>query len=218
MKSHRKPVRTSTRGKYDRNTSSRERQRQQYEALLAAATTELAQHGFADTAVEAIVSRAQMSRRTFYEHFDDLRDVLHQIHDRAATLAFGVITAQIQMSDEPLERIRTGIAAYLGAIAANPEVARVVFVVVRSAGPEFETRHDIETQRYAELMLEMLKEAHRRGQLSGPPDPTMAYALTAGIEAIGLRQITKKDLRPTRESAEALVTMAFRAFGVIGAS
>ena len=206
--------RATTRGKYDRTQPAKERRAQQREALLDAATTVFAQSGFAHASVESIVKRARMSRRTFYEHFKDLRDVLHRVHDRAANLAFAFISAQLQATADPLDRIRVGIHAYLGAIAANREAARVVFREARSAGPEYEPRRERESQRYTNLLLDALKDAHRAGQIPVPPDETIAYALTTGIEGVALRYILRKEEEKAAQAAPALVAMAFRAFGV----
>ncbi len=208
------PRRASTRGKYDRGQSPSARRAAQREAMLDAATFVIAGKGFGQASVEAIVLRAGMSRRTFYEHFEDLRDVLHQIHDRAADLAFAFVSTQLNAEHDPLEQIRAGISAYLGAIAAHPNVARVVFREVRSAGPEFHARREKETERYTQLLLAALARAHRRGQLAHPPDETIAYALSAAVEAVALRMLARKD--DPAHAADALVQLAWRAFGAGG--
>ncbi len=205
--------RATTRGKYDRGQSAKERRAQQHAALLDAATTVFARIGFAHASVESIVKRARMSRRTFYEHFKDLADVLHHVHDRAANIAFAMISAQLAATADPLDRIALGIHAYLGAIAANKEAARVVFREARSAGPEWEPRRERESQRYTHLLLEALHDAHRQGKISGPPDETIAYALTTGIEGVALRYISRNEEEKAAEAAPALVALAFRAFG-----
>ena len=79
------------RGIYDRSRSQRERRQAQRDALLDAATTVFATRGFALATVELIVGAAGMSRRTFYEHFVDIRDILLRVHERAAQLAFGLV-------------------------------------------------------------------------------------------------------------------------------
>jgi AcrR family transcriptional regulator len=205
------PKKPTRRGKYDRGQTAKVRRAAQREALLDAATHVIARRGFAHASVETIVRRAGMSRRTFYEHFKDLRDVLHKIHDRAADLAFAFISAQLKAERDPLAQIRSGIHSYLGAIAANPEVARVVFREVRAAGPEYEPRREKETERYTQLLLGSLQLAHRRGQLTHPPDETTAYAISAAVEAVALRSLGAAP--PDPSAAEALVRLAFRAFG-----
>lgn len=205
----------SRRGKYDRAQPAKARRAQQRDALLDAATTVFAKSGFARASVAAIVKRAGMSRRTFYAHFRDLRDVLHRVHDRAANLAFTLISQQLAQVAHPLERIRLGIQLYLSAIAQNPEAARVVFREVRSAGPEYEPRHERESQRYADLLMASMRQAHAQGLLAAPPDETIAWAVSKGVEAVALRYLTRKEEARAAEAAPALTTLAFRAFGVV---
>ncbi len=202
----------SRRGKYDRAQPTKERKAEQRDALLVAATQVFAKSGFARASVEAIVRRARMSRRTFYEHFTDLRDVLRHVHDRAANLAFTLISGQLAQIADPLERIRTGIGLYLTAIAQNPDAARVVFRV--AAGPEHEPRHQKESERYTKLLLDSMKEAHRKKLIPRVPDETTAYAVSTGIEAVALRFVTNGEAQNATQATEALVALAFRAFGV----
>ena len=63
-------------GKYDRGRSPRERWDEQHTKLLEAATVVIARRGFGAAAVEGVIAQAGMSRRTFYEHFDDMHDLL----------------------------------------------------------------------------------------------------------------------------------------------
>src|SRR5512142_3344759 len=88
------------RGKYDRSRSPDERQKEQQRRLLEAAAHVFAEKGWADATVEAIVNRAGMSRRTFYEHFDDLRDCLLTLHDRVTRGAVRAIETQIAGRDD----------------------------------------------------------------------------------------------------------------------
>lgn len=199
------------RGKYDRAQPAKERKQAQRDALLDAATVVFAKSGFARASVEAIVQKAGMSRRTFYAHFGDLRDVLRHVHDRAANLAFSLISQRLAEISHPLERIRTGIGLYLGAIATNPDAARVVFRV--AAGPEHEPRHARESQRYADLLLASLREAHAKGLIPQPPDETIAYAVTTGIEGVALRCLAQKRPEAAVEAAPAMVALVFQAFG-----
>src|SRR5687768_14436637 len=75
-------------GRYDRTMPASERREEQRRRLLAAAAEMFADKGYAGATVEGIVSRAGMSRRTFYEHFADLGDALLKLHDHAASLAY----------------------------------------------------------------------------------------------------------------------------------
>jgi AcrR family transcriptional regulator len=187
---------TSGRGKYDRSLTAAARQADQRTQLLDAATSVIAAKGFGATTVEAIVARAGMSRRTYYEHFTDVRDVLAQIYERAATISLTMVTSSARAHTDPLEALRAGLAAYFLAVSTYPEVARVMFQEYRQGGRDFETRYQKDSARYAELLLEMLQAVHKTGQLSKKPTEATVFAVAKGIEGLAVRAIA------TRQHAE----------------
>src|SRR5262245_23747833 len=65
------PTRKRGPGKYDRGSSPEQRRAEQRRALILAALEAFATKGYANTSVGVIVRRAGMSRRTFYEHFQE---------------------------------------------------------------------------------------------------------------------------------------------------
>ncbi|MFO0722145.1 MAG: TetR/AcrR family transcriptional regulator [Myxococcota bacterium] len=206
-----KPTRRG-RGKYDRSQTSDQRRQVQRDTLLDAATTVFAARGFAGATVEAIIELCGMSRRTFYEHFEDIRDALRHVHDRAASTAFQLVQKVLSAEPDPVERIRAGITAYLTMIASYPDVASVVLREVRSAGPEYEHRRELETTRYAGLLFESLALAHASGQLRRAPDELTVYALATSVEAVAMRYIARAEAPLAPEAAPKLIELILRAF------
>jgi len=200
------------RGQYDRSLSAEERFDQQRARLVEAAAMVFADVGYARATVEAIVQRAGMSRRTFYEHFRDVKDALHHVHSFLAGQAFQLIEAALKEIEDPLERIRVGAASFFGAIAANGPLARVIFREVRAAGPEFETRWELETMRYVVLMLQAINEAHAKGLVSRAPDELTVFTLLAGAEAVAMRSVNRGEEAKLIEAAPTIAELIIRAF------
>ncbi len=200
------------RGQYDRSLSPHERFDQQRERLVEAAAMVFADVGYARATVEAIVQRAGMSRRTFYEHFKDVKDALHHVHASLAGPAFTLLEAALKPIEDPLERIRVGAMAFFGAIAGNGALARVIFREVRAAGPEFEARWELETMRYVVLMLQALSEAHAKGLVSHPPDELSVFTLLAGAEAVAMRFVNRGEEAKLLDAAPQLAELIIRAF------
>jgi AcrR family transcriptional regulator len=182
----------SSRGKYDRSLTAAARLADQRTKLLDAATSVIAAKGFGETTVEAIVARAGMSRRTYYEHFSDVRDVLAQIYDRAATISLTMVMSSARAHTEPLEALRAGLAAYFLAVTTYPEVARVMFQEYRQGGRDFEARYQRDSARYAELLLELLEAVHASGAIARKPTEPTVFAIAKGIEGLAVRAIAKK--------------------------
>jgi len=202
------------RGKYDRARSADERHKEQLARLLDAAGQVFAETGWADATVEAIVTRAGMSRRTFYEHFDDLKDCLLAFHQKATRRAFKAVELAVQTADpKPGQRLRMGVAGFLGGIGMFPHVARVLFRVVRSAGPEFETVHEQMMARFAKLVYDGVADAHALGRTELPPDELRVFALVSAMEAVAMRYVLRGEESKAMEAAPILIDMVQRAFG-----
>jgi AcrR family transcriptional regulator len=204
------------RGKYDRTRSPDEREKEQLSRLLDAAGHVFAEVGWADATVEAIVSRAGMSRRTFYEHFADLRDCLRIFHQKATRRAFRAVEMAVENAPaSPGERLRLGVAGFLGGIVAFPHVARVLFRVVRSAGPEFEAVHEEMINRFAKLFFDGLAAAHEAGRMTVPPDELRVFAVVSAMEAVAMRYVLRGEEAKAMEAAPVFVDMVERAFGSV---
>lgn len=215
MKTKRGTFLKTKRGKYDRSLDGPQRKAQQRQALLAAATHVFGTVGAREATVEAIVAKARMSRRTFYEHFQDVYDCLAQLHASLADEAWQQLQAVVALSEDPMERIRLGIAGFFAAIATHPVEARVVFREIRVAGPKFEARWELELTRYTSLLLTSLTEAHAKGLLARRPSEESVYVLTTGLEALGIRYVTRGNAERLADTAEPMADLVLQAFGVL---
>src|SRR5262245_57415806 len=59
--------------------------------LIDAMAQAVAEHGYGATTVARVVSRAGVSRKTFYEHFSDKEDCLLALYDTAIGYVLGRI-------------------------------------------------------------------------------------------------------------------------------
>jgi AcrR family transcriptional regulator len=200
------------RGKYDRTRTPDERQKDQRSRLLDAAARVFAEKGWAEATVEAIVVRAGMSRRTFYEHFDDLKDCLLTLHDRVTRAAVRAVETQIVGVEDPAELLRLGVMGFLGGIAAFPHIARVMFRVVREAGPEFEPMHDRMMARFMRLMNDGVQLAYEQKKVAEPPDELRVFALCSAMEAVAMRYVMRGEEEKALDAAPILIEMVTKVF------
>jgi len=200
------------RGRYDRTQSSDQRRREQRTRLLDAATRVFARDSAARATVEAIVTEAGMSRRTFYEHFDGVGHVLDKVYDRAARLAYAAVEQIVRAESDPIAQVRVGVAAYLGLVAMNADAARVVFQEYRRAGLEQELRFERDGERYAQLLLESLSAAHAAGQIEQPPNEVACFALIKGVEAVAIRHLLRREEDRLTAAVPALTELVLGAF------
>jgi AcrR family transcriptional regulator len=106
-------------------------------ARIIAATIAIAsEQGVGGVTVSRVLTKARMSRRTFYELFDDCGDCLcaayEQILDRAVSRARPAYEAEKRWVD----RVRAGLRAALEFFDERPEFARLCFLQAPAAGEQ----------------------------------------------------------------------------------
>jgi AcrR family transcriptional regulator len=178
-------------GRYDRSQTSDQRSSARVEHILDQATEVFATRGYVGTRVEDIVQQTGISRRTLYQHFDSIDELLRQIYDRAVTTSFTTVLERLMTVADPIERVHVGVASFMGLMAENPSAARVVFEVYRHAGPSQAAHHELNTTRWANVMFDFLNAAFLAGRVVRAPDESTVYALAKGLEALGVRAIVR---------------------------
>jgi AcrR family transcriptional regulator len=135
--------------------------------LLEAVGGAVAEKGYAATTIDDIVRGAGVSKKTFYEHFQDklgaflaayeaASDQLYEHVRIAQDAAAGAGAPAADNADDAwLERTHAGIRAYLRWLAAEPALARVFLIEVAAAGPEALARRERLRDRYAGRMREL---------------------------------------------------------------
>ena len=201
------------RGQYDRTQTQGERQAARREQILDAATEVFAARTYVATRVDDIVAYAKISRRTLYEDFDSVDAIMDAVYERAVRTSFQTVFERLAGVSDPVERIHVGVRAYFETIASNPSAARVVFEEYRYAGPTQAARYELNTTRYALLMLEFLNAVYAAGRLARAPDETTVYALTKGCEAVGVRAIHRGEHAQLPDVAPVMARLLLEAFG-----
>jgi AcrR family transcriptional regulator len=200
------------RGKYDRARSPADRHEEQRSRLLDAAATVFANKGFPHASVADIVVAAGMSRRTFYEHFDDIENALLQVHERSAGLAFRFVEEKVRATTDPLARVHAGVKALLQLLSENGDLARVVFRELRAAGPKYTSLHEAMLSRFVSLLFEGVADAYAKGIATRAPDELTIFALVSAVEAVAMRYVNRREEARAVEATDTLVELVVRAF------
>jgi AcrR family transcriptional regulator len=122
--------------------------------LLAGMAGALAEEGYARLTVDDVLKRAGVSRRTFYEQFDDKDDCLHAAYDDAERRAWRAATEALATipSNDWARRVHTALSALLEWVAAEPDAARLFTLEARAAGAEMAARHAAALDQIAALL------------------------------------------------------------------
>lgn len=110
-------------------------ERSQRARLLNAAVAVAGAEGYAAMTVTAVIARANVSRKTFYEQFADREHCFLAAYRSVVERALAGVRAAYG-SDAPWpERLEAALAWALDTLASHPLEARVAFVEVLTAGP-----------------------------------------------------------------------------------
>jgi AcrR family transcriptional regulator len=130
----------------------------QQERIMAAVARAAAELGYTEMSVEAIVARAGVSRRTFYEHFKNKEDAFLAAYDAVVRQQARHIRRAYFEETTVQDRLRAGIRAYLEFTASEPDVARMCIVEVLAAGPRAMSKRNEAMRMFAEIIEDNIHE------------------------------------------------------------
>jgi len=177
--------------------------------LLEAMVQVVAEKGYPATTVADVVDRAQVSRRTFYEQFEDKESCFLAAYDVGVEYVLGRIRSASEASGSRgwRERVRSDLRTYLETLAAEPAFAAALHVETLRAGPAaLERRAEI-----FEIFTERTRRAYelaREEDSSRPRLPLEVFRIHTG----GLDELIRDHLRERgAETLPELVDPATRA-------
>src|SRR5215813_7456576 len=130
----------------------------QRERILSAVAQAAAALGYAQMSVEAIIERAGVSRRTFYDHFRNKEDAFLAAYDTSVDQQARQVRLAYLEETSVQERLRAGVRAYLEFMATEPDFARMCIVEVLAAGPRALARRNETMRMFAEIIDDNIHE------------------------------------------------------------
>ncbi len=156
--------------------------------LLEAVGRAVAEKGYAAATIDDIVRGAGVSKKTFYEHFQDKLECFLAAYEAASDELYEHVQAAQEAAPAAgarsgwLERTHAGIHAYLRWLAAEPALAKVFLIEIAAAGPDALACRERLRDRYAERMRE-LQDPH-----VGVPDEIF-HAVVAAADDLVVRRL-----------------------------
>ena len=171
--------------------------------LLAAAAVAIDEVGYELTSVQRITDRARVSRRTFYELFENREECLLALLDEAS----GRVQRELEVADlEGLawrERVRGGLWAILSFLDGEPVLARICVVHALHGGPQVLERREQILARLAGV----LDEGRREGARGEECTLVTAEGLVGGVLGVVYARLRGGDLEPLTGLLEELMGM-----------
>lgn len=176
-------------------------ERVQRERLTAAMASVVAEVGYEETTVELVLVEAGISRRTFYELFDDREDCFLATYDAAMGRVLTTVTDAYLDCEDPERRIEHALETFLELLAAEPELARMCVVEVFAAGPRARERRADAMDHLAKLVQHALSELRGDDKL----DRLSAQALIGAVHELIYLPVDHRDLASLPGMASEIV-------------
>ena len=157
----------------------------QRERLLDAAATAVAEEGYAELTVRDLIVRAGVSRRTFYQLFDDKIDCVFAAHERAFERLSKMLVDACRAEAAWSDRVAAAIAASLAFAVESPSEAQLVVVACHTASePKLASRGHAAHEKLADL----LRAGRQQAEVAhAPPELTEQAVVGAAMAVVGTR-------------------------------
>lgn len=148
--------------------------------MITAMVDVASERGLANATVAHVVARSGVSRRTFYEMFNDREDCFLAALDEGVALGWQYVREAYDPARKWRERIRSALVAVLEFLEAEPALGRVCVVETLGAGPAvLERRRAIIAQLTA-----VVDEGRREGRASATLPPLTAEGVVGGVLSV----------------------------------
>jgi AcrR family transcriptional regulator len=164
--------------------------------MLEAMAQAVLEKGYVHATVADVLSRARVSRETFYEHFADKEECFLAAYDTVVEQLLSAVGQAYEQADVWSQKVHDGLETFLAYLAAEPAFARMCIVEVVAAGPEARSRRDAAMRVFVDFLEPGRAEAAR-----GIRVPEIAAEIVVG----GIYEIIYARLQ--RDAANELVEM-----------
>lgn len=171
--------------------------------LLDALTLVLTDRAYSEVTIADIVARARVSRRTFYEQFENKDACLLALCERLSEQILGLIAAGYDPMADWVEQLNRVTDTYLQALQMQPTLVRTLYIELMQLGAAgLAVRRRI-SQRFAMFLIMQVELARLREPGKRSLSPALATAIVGGVNELILQAIEEdrasrlSDMAPT---------------------
>lgn len=156
--------------------------------IIAGMAQALATNGLVRTTIADVVREAQVSRRTFYELFDDKISCLLATYDACWDETMRYVEGAVAPGERTWqERAHAGVRTYLRLMQAMPGLAQVFIVELPASGPDAQRHIRTVHQRFATLIAQVAEGADLPDDVV--VDELIATAIVGGVNELVLQAL-----------------------------
>jgi AcrR family transcriptional regulator len=171
--------------------------------MLRAGMEVVNERGYGGMSVARITGRAGVSRRTFYDLFEDREDCFMAIWEQAVARAFALVREMASDSGSWREQLRAGLAGLLALFDDEPMLGSVLVIDALAAGPRVLERRAHVLNRVSEVL-----DRGRLESKGGVELPTLtAEGVVGAVLAVVHARMLERGRRPLIELHGPLMGM-----------
>ncbi len=170
----------------------------QRERLLAALASCVAENGYNATTVADITSAASVSRRTFYEHFDDKEECFLAAYEALDRYIETLMKEAAGDIEEWPDRVAAAVRATTAFLASRPNLARIYVVEVAVVGG---AAANAARERTTTRFVELLEPGRRLREV----DPGVEEGLIGGLVTLLGRRVLNGEADQLEALAPAVI-------------
>lgn len=145
--------------------------------LMRAMCESLIEKGYADTVVADVVSRARVSRRTFYEEFSDRGDCFLAISERSTETARKLIGAAADPTLPWEQQVEQAVGAFFVFHTVEPRLAHALLFEIYGLGERGLSSHRDTSHEFTMQLIQLAQ----RSRAAGAPIREISYATAAAV-------------------------------------
>lgn len=145
--------------------------------ILEGASEALVEHGLRGTSVRHVLEAASVSRRTFYQYFDNQEALLDALYERQTRKLSERMAEGIAAGDTPRARLSGGLRAFVAHQTSGGRLMRLLQAEAQTPDSRLRVRREAALQELVDLLDGAVFET-----LGVHLDPWIFRAFMAGIE------------------------------------
>lgn len=181
----------------------------QRERLIAGVIAAVAEHGYGETTITAVVKAAELSRKTFYEHFANKEECFKAAYEASFEYLRGGVAA-VAAEEDWGKMVRARLEGLLGVLAGEPELASFFLIATPGVGDAIAERHHQAMRELVGTLIEGAPSA--KGDGGGEPLETREQALAGGISRLVVRRLSDGEAASLPELLPALTELVLWPF------
>jgi len=183
--------------------------RSQRGRILRAVAESVAAKGYAAASVADVISRAGVSRSTFYELYDGKESAFLDAYS-GIELVHAHLLESFRSGDTPKAMVRAAVRAHLTSLAAEPAFAWMFFVEAVAAGPRIITRRRQATESFLDTLETMIELARERDPNVRPAERSLCLAFVGAARELIATHLLSEEAASLPRLEDALVVIAQR--------